>query len=95
MKKNKIKKTFKNLKTPLKIEKEKYKKYYKNENSSKTPEKLLKPPYIMVNLFITPDFRADFGHNAKFGYNNQTQKTLKSSQFSTRNAPNWALIRPC
>ena len=24
---------------------------YKNENSSKTPEKLLKPPYIMVNLF--------------------------------------------
>ncbi len=30
------------------------KKKYKNENSSKTPEKLLKPPYIIENLFKTP-----------------------------------------
>ena len=41
MKKNKIKKTFKNPKTPLKIEKKKYKKI-KNIIKNKTPQKLQK-----------------------------------------------------
>ena len=41
MKKNKIKKTFKNPKTPLKIEKKNYKKI-KNIIKNKTPEKLQK-----------------------------------------------------